>query len=150
MLQLFRLFSLSLVVTAASARAAIGISGVADKTKYDNTAAFTVTTDPNAATTAATLDGIPVPLGVSVPVTAISFHELRAESRTAGGALVDSRLVRFIVRNNAERGGSEDGIPTHTPFRTVNDAPGVGALTEVVAVLFGPVRMPVPLTTCQK
>src|SRR5678815_1129584 len=104
------------------ARAVITIGNVVDKTKYDAPRSFTVTADPNASTTTATLDGQPTTVGSAVIVTAVGYHELKAESRTAQGALVDSKLVRFITRDPS-RNGTEDGIPPHTPFRVVNDAP---------------------------
>ena len=58
------------ICAAASARAAIGIANIVDKTKYDAPRAFTVTADPNAATTTATLDGAPITVGVAFNVTA--------------------------------------------------------------------------------
>jgi hypothetical protein len=132
---------------ACTAPGAITISGVADKTKYNNTVTFTVTADPNAATTTATVDELPVAVGSAVTVTAISYHELRAESRTSGGALVDSRLIRFIVRDNAVRGDTESGIPPHTPFNTVNDAPSAfaGQTLNVIAPAAWPVGLPIPI-----
>ena len=80
----------TLLTLAASAHAVITISGVVDKTKYTNTVTFTVTADPGAATTTATLDGVTTSVGVAVPVTVLTYHELKAESRTAGNVLVDS------------------------------------------------------------
>lgn len=119
----------------------------ADKTKYNNTVSFTVNADPLAATTTATLDGTPIAVGSQVTVTDVRYHELRAESRDAGGALVDSKLVRFIVRDNAVRGGSEDGIPPHTPYRIVNDAPSAfaGSTLKIVAPAAWPAGLPVPM-----
>ncbi len=136
-----------LLCLAPAARAAIGVSGVADKTNYNNSATFTVTADPGAATTTATLDGVPVAVGSPVVVTSIRYHELEAESRTTEGALVDSVAVRFIVRDYAARGSSEDGIPPHTPLRTVNDAPSAfaGGVLTVVAPAAWPAGLPVPL-----
>src|SRR3954465_5085660 len=88
---------LSLAVAGtSSARAAISISGVVDKTKYDNTASFFITAAPNGATTTATLGGVAVAVGTNVTVSAISFHELKCESRAVGGALLDSKVIRFI------------------------------------------------------
>src|SRR3954471_887038 len=107
---------------SAPVHAAITVTGLADETKYNNTVSFSITADPNAATTTASLDGFPVAVGSTITITAISYHELRTESRTAAGALLDSKFIRFIVRDNAVRGDTEDGIPPHTPFRTVNDA----------------------------
>ncbi len=136
----------ALLSLVSAAPAAITISGVADKTKYSATVTFTVTADPAAATTTATLDGVATTVGSAVTVTAKSYHELKAESRTAGGVLVDSQTRRFIVTDST-RGGSEDGIPPHTPYRTVNDAPSAfaGKNLKMIAPAAWPVGLPVPM-----
>ncbi len=131
---------------AALSLGAVNITGIVDKTKYDNTATFFVNPDAAAASTTATLDGAPVAVGANVTVTAVSYHEVRAESRDAGGAVLSSQLVRFIVRNTA-RGGSEDGIPSHTPLKSVNDAPSAfaGGVLKVVAPQAWPTGLPLPV-----
>lgn len=144
-------FALGLFLLAAlplpAAITFTGSTGFADKAKLDNTATFTVIADPNAATTTATLDGVPVPVGSAVTVTSIQYHELKAESRAAGGALVDSKTIRFIVRDFAVRGNTEDGIPPHTPYRTVNDAPSAfaGGTLKIIAPAAWPAGLPVPI-----
>ena len=139
---------LSTLCCLPAAHAAITVSGVADKTKYDNSVTVTITADPNAVTTTATLDGAPMEVGSGVLVNSIRYHELKAESRDAGNVLLDSKTVRFIVRNST-RNGSEDGIPTHTPFRTVNDAPSAftGGVLKVIAPAAWPAGLPVPIAT---
>jgi hypothetical protein len=129
-----------------AAHAAITVSGVADKTKYDNSVTVNITADPNAATTTATLDGAPIAVGSNVVVNSIRYHELKAESRDALNALVDAKTVRFIVRNST-RAGSEDGIPSHTPYRLVNDAPSAftGGTLKVIAPAAWPAGLPVPI-----
>ncbi|MEI7908181.1 MAG: hypothetical protein WCK77_00965 [Verrucomicrobiota bacterium] len=140
-----RLF-LTVLALLPAARAAITISGVADKTKYANSASFTVTADPSATTTTATLDGAPVAVGSSVLVTSVRYHELVAISRTAGNVLVSTKTVRFIVHDST-RNGTEDGIPQHTPLRTVNDAPSAftGGSLQVIAPAAWPAGLPVPI-----
>jgi hypothetical protein len=142
------LLLVSLFVLKDSANAAITITGVVDKTKYDAPHGFTVIADPTAATTTATLDGVAITVGSAVSITAISYHELKAESRTAGGALVDAKTVRFVTRDPS-RLGTEDGIPPHTPFRTVNDAPSAfaGQTLKVIAPAAWPAGMPTPIAT---
>ena len=149
MLSLPRLLSFLCIALAVSAQAAITISGVVDKTKYNNTVTFTVTADPAAATTTATLDGVATTVGSAVVVNAISYHELKAESRTAGNVLVDSKTIRFIVRDFAVRIDTEDGIPAHTPYRTVNDAPSAFAAgtLKVIAPAAWPAGLPIPMAT---
>ena len=137
---------LAFAALSISARGAITITNVVDKTKYDAPRSFTITADPNAATTTATLDGAATAVGSTVNVTAFGYHELKAESRTAGGVLVDSKTVRFIARDPG-RLVTEDGIPPHTPFRTVNDAPSAfaGQTLKVIAPAAWPAGLPVPI-----
>ena len=127
---------ITLLATAAlTARAAIGITAPADKTyAVNNTTTITVTADASAATTTATLNGAAFPIGAATVVNAYGFHELKAESRTAGNVLVDSQTRRFIIVDPA-RNGSENGIPPHTPYKIVNDAPSAfaGAVLRVHA-----------------
>ena len=138
---------LAFSLTSFSAQAAVSITGVADKTKYSNTVTYTVVADTVAGTTTtATLNGVPTTVGSAVVLTTVRYHELYAESRDGGGALVSSRLVRFIVTNSA-RGGSEDGIPSHTPYKSVQDAPSafVGKTFKAIAPSAFPVGLPVPM-----
>lgn len=135
-----------LVASVSSLSGAISVSGVVDKTKYTDTVTFTVSADPNAATTTATLNGNPITIGAAVQVTAKTYHELRAESRDALNAVVDTEVVRFLVKDSA-RGGTEDGIPPHTPSRTVDDAPSAFAAgtLRLIAPSAWPVGLPLPV-----
>jgi hypothetical protein len=135
-----------LTLLTAAAHAAISISGVVDKTKYTNSVTITVGADPVAATTTATLNGQPFTIGSAVVVNAVRYHELKVESRNASDVLLDSRVVRFIVRNSA-RGGTEDGIPTFTPARVVDDAPSAfaGADFRIIAPSAWPAGLPIPM-----
>ncbi len=137
------------ITITASAPATAGTAFPPDKGKYNGTMTFTITADPGAATTTATLDGVPTAVGSAVVVNSISYHELKAESRTAGNVLVDSKLWRFIVRDFAVRIDTEDGIPQHTPYRTVNDAPSAftGQTLKVIAPAAWPTGLPIPMAT---
>jgi hypothetical protein len=142
-----RLFPfLTAVLLPLSLPAAITITGTTDRTKYDASVTFTVTADPNAVTTTATLDGLTTSVGNAVLVNSFGYHELKAESRNGTGGLVDSRLVRFIVRDPS-RGDSEDGIPPFTPLRTVNDAPSAfaGNTLKIIAPATWPADLPIPM-----
>ncbi len=138
---------LAFALTSFSAQAAITFTGLADKTKYNNTVTFTVVADPAAATTTATLDGVPIAVGTPITLTQVRYHEVAAESRTAGNVLVDTKLIRFIVRDNVVRGDSESGIPPHTPYKSVQDAPSAfaGKTLKVIAPAAWPAGVPVPL-----
>src|SRR3954469_17233285 len=97
----FRIFAclIALCLWNLTARAVIIIANIADKTKYDAPRSFTVTADPNAATTTASLDGLSVAVGPPVSVTAFGYHELVAQSRAADSTLLDSIRVRFITHD---------------------------------------------------
>ena len=84
-----------------AAHAAITVSGVADKTKYDNSVTVTITADPNAATTTATLDGAPFAVGSG------GGGELGPLSRTEGGE----------PRRGKRAGGLENGAFHRAEFR---------------------------------
>ena len=143
----FLLGIIAFSLTSLSVQAAVSITGIADKTKYPNTCTYTVVADGTAGTTTtATLNGVPTTVGSAVVLTTVRYHELLAESRDAGGALVSSQLVRFIVHNSV-RNGSEDGIPSHTPYKSVQDAPSAfaGKTFKAIAPAAWPVGLPMPL-----
>ncbi len=147
---------LAFSLTSFSAQAAITFTGVADKTKYIDTLTFTVVADNTAnTTTTATLDGVSLPVGVAKTLNQRfdrSFHQIVATSRdNTTNAVVDTKTVRFVIRDTERMAGSdpgsEDGIPPHTPFKTVNDAPSAfaGQTFKVIAPAAWPANLPVPL-----
>ena len=69
------LLAAALSFAAVPAFAAITFTGLADKTKYNNTVTFTVNADPGAATTTATLDGVPA-AGIICGAFGSSLHAL--------------------------------------------------------------------------
>jgi hypothetical protein len=142
----FMRLQVCLLLAAAPSFAAITVSNITDKAIVDAPRSFTVTADPAAATTTATLNGVPVPVGSAVNVTAIGFQELRAESRDAGGAIVDTEYIRFVTADPT-REGSEYGIPPHTPYNSVNDAPSAfaGLTLKVIAPAAWPTGFPLPM-----
>jgi hypothetical protein len=134
-----------LFLAAPSARAQIGIGGVADKTIYTSQAAFFVTNEVGY-TYDARLDGSPVPVGASVAVTNVDYHELLVWRTNTASLAVTSRLVRFIVRS-AERGNSEDGLPPWTPYPPIDSAPAefAGGILRVIAPAEYPREMEIPV-----
>jgi hypothetical protein len=91
--------------TVASAQAAVSITGVADKSKNTNTVTYTVVADTvPGTTTTATLNGVPTTVGSAVVLTDVRYHELYAESRDGGGALVSSQLVLLHYHQQRPRG----------------------------------------------
>ncbi len=151
-----RLFTALGLAFAVSARAAITFTGIADKGKYTDTITFTVVADTTAnTTTTATLDGVALPLGVAKTISERMercYHEVAATSRNnTTSAVVDTKLIRFVLRDTERRAGqdpgSEDGIPPHIPYKTVNDAPSAfaGQTLKVIAPAAWPANLPVPM-----
>ena len=64
---------------------------------------------------------------------------------------MDSKLIRFVLRDTERMAGvdpgSEDGIPPHTPYRTVDDAPSAfaGQTLKVIAPAAWPANLPIPM-----
>ena len=146
-MRIIPLFALVALIPSFSAKAAIGITAPNDKTYSVSTSTtITVTADPAAVTTTATLDGAPFPVGVATVVSTFGYHELNAESRNASNVVLDSQTRRFNI-TSPERNGSENGLPPHTPYRIVNDAPSAfaGLNLQLVAPKAWPVGFPIPV-----
>lgn len=126
---------------------AIVVSGASNKTAV--AAGTTVTVAVNAEAgfnIVATLDGLPLTLGVAVQVTAPQYHEVKeVKTPTAGGAAT-TNLYQFIIRS-AGRSTTEDGLPAFTPPPLVNDAPSAfaGQTLLLVAPRQFPKNTPIPL-----
>ena len=130
--------------TAINVRAQIGIGGVANNTIYTS-ASFMVTNEAGY-TYAATLDGTPVPVGVSVLVTSVDYHELFVLRTNTATLAATNRLVKFII-HSAERGSTEDGIPPWTPYPLIPSANGefAGGTLRLLAPQSFPQGMPIPV-----
>jgi len=98
----------------------ITIDGIADKANYNNSVSFRVQTQTGFSS-AAFLNGQPVAVGVFNLIARPDYYELFAfETNNTTGA-VASQLVRFLV-NASARGGSEWGLPVHTPFPLIQSS----------------------------
>lgn len=144
----------SILKTFASCALALGtmplaaqvvITGVADKAVYTDRAAFSVTVQAGYSC-GARLDGNPVPVGVSVPVTNADYHELSVSVTNDSTAVVSSQWVRFIV-TASERGNTENGLPPWVPYPVVNSAPEefVGSQLRLIVPESFPAGYPVPV-----
>ena len=151
-----KLLALFIATAAMPAFAAITFTGIADKGKYTDTITFTVVADATAnTTTTATLDGVALPVGVAKTIsdrTQRCYHEVAATSRNnTTNVVADTKLIRFVLRDTERRAGqdpgSEDGIPPHTPYKTVNDAPSAfaGQTLKVIAPAAWPANLPIPM-----
>jgi hypothetical protein len=100
--------------------AQIAVTGVADKTTYNNTVTLTVGTqagyDYNA-----TLNWKPIAVGMPVVVNKPDFYELRVDATNQVGGAVTSLYRRFIVLDTT-RVGTEWGLPTHVPFPVIQSS----------------------------
>ena len=107
------------LAAASPARAQFTVSGVTDKTMYNNSVTLTVVTQAgyNYAVflNTNTLPN-PVAAGVAVTVNKPDFYELFVLSTNASNpTLFSNGYVRFIV-NASERLGTESGLPPQTPL----------------------------------
>lgn len=115
---LFRWF-LSLLVAALAAadltaQSTIPVTGVTDKTVYDDRVTLRVPAE-SGYLYAVTLNGIPLATDVSKTLTDPDFYELwvtRTPVSPAGSPL--TQLTRFIIAAS-ERKGTEWGLPAHLP-----------------------------------
>jgi len=137
--------SLLLAALVHTSSAAISVSGLSDRARYNGQVTFTVAA-PGGYDTAALLDGEPFPVGSPQTVTDVRYHELVVSQQPSGGGAVENQTYQFIVRN-PERISTEDGLPTFTPPPVVDDAPSAFAngTFSVVAPARIPVGMSVPL-----
>jgi len=111
---------LCLLALAASATAAITVSGVTDKEVYANRVAFTIQSEAGFEYTAL-LNGKSVAVGTSVAVTEPNYYELDVQRRNSSSGAEESRTLQFIIRA-AERRDSEWGLPPWTPYPAINSA----------------------------
>ena len=118
--KLVRLFG-ALALSPLLLSAQINITGVADKTTYNNTVTLTVGTQAGFNYNA-TLNWQPVALGTPVTLTKPDFYELRVDATNQVGGAVTSLYRRFIVLD-ASRLNTETGLPTQTPFPVIQSSP---------------------------
>lgn len=95
------------------------------------------------------LDANPVPTDVPMTVTNIDYHELSVWRTNLQTSAVSNRLVRFIVLNSSRRtgGSTEDGIPSWTPYPSINSATAefAGAHLRLIAPQAFPTGYPIPI-----
>ena len=111
--------ALPLVFTAAalplSAQTPFNITGITgDRTSYNNSLTFTVPTEPGY-TYGVYVNGTNVSAGGSYTLTP-DFYLVQAFRTNTATSAVTNRYFRIIVMDNANRGDTERGLPTHTPL----------------------------------
>jgi hypothetical protein len=140
---------LALALSAAlplslEAQAPFGIGGVATSTAYYDRATFTITNSPGYSYDAR-LDGSPVPVGLSVTLSNMDYHELLIWRTNLADTTVSNRLLRFIVCDST-RSGTEEGIPKWVPRNIISSAPAefLGADLRVLTPLNYPTNLDIP------
>jgi hypothetical protein len=121
------------------------ISGVTDRTMYNNT--VTLTVNPQAGYTHnATLNWKPVAIGSPVLVNKPDFYELRVDATNNITSAVTSQYLRFVVIAT-ERGTTEVGIPPHVPFPAIQSSSNefAGAQLRMIVPSAWPASNAVPV-----
>lgn len=133
------------LLSPLAALAQISITGVADKTTYNDTATLTVGTQAGYSYNA-TLNWKPMATGVAVTLTKPDFYELRVDATNAATSAVTSQSLRFII-NASERAGTESGLPPHVPFPVIQSSPAefTGARLRLLAPTNFPAGYEIPV-----
>jgi hypothetical protein len=123
----------------------INISNLTDRATYTDQRTFQIV--PQAGHTySAALDGSPVPVGQAIRVDHADYHELAVTATPAGGGAPVAALVRFIVRAS-ERGDTEDGLTTWTPYPVIDSAAAelAGTHLEIIVPVAFPTGLEIPV-----
>jgi len=123
---------LAAVVWTASLNAAdppLAVSGVADKTIYQDQVTFFITRDTGFDYDAR-LDGEPVPVGTNVTITVMDYHELAVWRTNLTTTATSNVLIRFVIIES-ERVGTEEGIAKWIPTPPIPSAPGEFAGADI-------------------
>jgi hypothetical protein len=137
---------IALGLASQSTFAQITVSGVADKTVYNDAATFTVLTQAGYGYSAA-LNGAPVAVGTAVTVTRMDYYDLLAWRTNLSAPFdVTNLLVRFIVVAS-DRGNPEQGLIKWTPYPRIYSAAAefAGAQLHVVTPQDYPAGLPIPV-----
>ncbi len=127
--------------------AQIPVTGLTDETVYNDQVAFSITSQ-SGYSYGAWLDGMSVPVGQSITVKSIDYHELELTRTNTGTGEVTNQLTRFIVAAS-ERNGTEDGLPAWTPFPMIPSTSEevAGAHLQLIVPDMYPVGLEIPVVT---
>lgn len=137
-------FGLALFATSVAAQT-LTIDGVADRTTYNDSATFRVQTNAGFSY-AVTLNGAPVPAGVSNTVTRMDYYDLLVTRTDNNTLAVTNALVRFIVLSS-RRGAPELGLLEWVPLPPIPStaAEMAGAHLDLLAPRTYPAGLDIPL-----
>ncbi|MEY2409310.1 MAG: hypothetical protein QOF48_1980, partial [Verrucomicrobiota bacterium] len=134
-----------IVLSATTLFAQISISGVADKSTYNDSVTLTVAAQANYNYNA-TLNWKSIAVGTAMVVNKPDFYELRVDATNQTTSAVTSQYLRFIV-NSSERVGTEWGLPPHIPFPTIQSSTAEFSAAHLRLVLPAafPAGYPIPM-----
>ncbi len=147
---LFLLGAVLFATTIANSQL-ITIDGVADRVTRTNSATFRVQTNAGFSYVV-TLNGVPVPAGVSNTVTKMDYYDLRVTRTDLNTLAVTNALVRFIIESSNRLKASattspELGLIEWTPYPPISSTAQefAGAHLEIVAPKDYPQGLPIPV-----
>ena len=123
----------------------ITIDGVSDRTTYTDAASFRVQTNAGF-TYLATLNGVPVPVGITNRITIMDYYDLVVSRTNSSDNSVTNMLVRFIVLSS-RRGSPERGLIEWVPLPPIPStaAEVAGAQLDLVAPQTYPAGLDIPV-----
>jgi hypothetical protein len=123
----------------------ITIDGVTDRSTYMDTAFFRVQTNAGFSYQV-TLNGAPVPAGVTNRITRMDYYDLAVQQTDNSSSTVTSLLVRFIVLSS-NRGDPEKGLIEWTPYPPTSSTAAEfnGAHLEIIAPKDYPQGLEIPI-----
>ena len=127
------------------------IQGVSDRANYRDSASFRVVTNAGF-TYEATLNGVPVPAGVTNTVGVMDYYELAVKRTQASDSSMTNVLVRFIVDSSRRSGSSapELGLIEWFPLKPIpsTDAEvrGLGGRLHLMMPSQYPANLEIPVT----
>jgi hypothetical protein len=86
------------------------VQGVADRANYRDSATFRIVADPGF-TYLATLNGVPVPAGVSNTVSVMDYYDLVVRRTQTSSGTVTNALIRFIIESSRRLKASDSTSP---------------------------------------
>lgn len=104
-----------LTVWSAGGQTAFNVTGIADKTIYNNAVTFTVAVEAGY-TYGVYLNGTNMFAGGAYTIRDPDFYIVQAFRTNSTTSEVTNRYFRIIVMDNANRSDTERGLPTHTPL----------------------------------
>jgi hypothetical protein len=124
------------------------IEGVADRANYRDSASFRVVSNAGF-TYQVTLNGLPVPAGITNTVLIMDYYELAVKRTQTSDSSMTNALVRFIVDSSRRSGSSapEFGLLEWFPLKPIPStaAEMAGAHLKLMTPKTYPAGLPIPI-----